>query len=355
MPVKPPPKPLPKPPTKSMAIPSNNPRGIDARLIEAAAPGAMRGQDGTAPPGERSDGTDPPAGRGAPDGSGGGSGARSATGPGSGPTAEAAPEIGPDPDTKSRADIGPDTGPDTGPETGPEAASETGARIRARRLDRGQRQADLAAQVGISPAYLNLIEHGKRRIGGKVLVALARALDVEPHSLTEGPPPRLSAALRQAAARRVQSPLAGDAAKTGADAPGRARADPHPETDQIDALAQRFPGWSALICAQADEIEALEAAFTGLQNRLRHDPALAETMHAVLSSATAIRSMADILASDQALEEAWRARFNRNLHEEAERLSEQATWLLSQLQETPEEDGPERELAAREGGDETAR
>ena len=86
-------------------------------------------------------------------------------------------------------------GPESAPETGPETASETGARIRARRLDRGQRQADLAAQVGISPAYLNLIEHGKRRIGGKVLVALARALDVEPYSLTEGPPPRVSAAL----------------------------------------------------------------------------------------------------------------------------------------------------------------
>ncbi|MBU2358428.1 MAG: helix-turn-helix domain-containing protein, partial [Alphaproteobacteria bacterium] len=34
----------------------------------------------------------------------------------------------------------------------------TGARIRARRLDAGMSQRDLAQAVGISPSYLNLIE-----------------------------------------------------------------------------------------------------------------------------------------------------------------------------------------------------
>uniref|UniRef100_A0AAN0NK29 Helix-turn-helix transcriptional regulator n=1 Tax=Yoonia rhodophyticola TaxID=3137370 RepID=A0AAN0NK29_9RHOB len=39
----------------------------------------------------------------------------------------------------------------------------TGARIRERRLDLGLRQSAVAQEVGISPSYLNLIEHNRRR------------------------------------------------------------------------------------------------------------------------------------------------------------------------------------------------
>jgi transcriptional regulator with XRE-family HTH domain len=47
-------------------------------------------------------------------------------------------------------------------------------------------QASLAQAVGISPSYLNLIEHNRRRIGGKLLTDLARALGVDPSSLADG-------------------------------------------------------------------------------------------------------------------------------------------------------------------------
>ncbi len=66
------------------------------------------------------------------------------------------------------------------------ASRLTGSRIRERRLARGMRQVELARAVGISAAYLNLIEHNRRRIGGKLLVNLARVLEVEPAQLTEG-------------------------------------------------------------------------------------------------------------------------------------------------------------------------
>src|SRR5688500_7375473 len=39
-----------------------------------------------------------------------------------------------------------------------------GQRLRQLRLDRGLRQSDVAKQIGVSPAYLNLIEKGKRTI-----------------------------------------------------------------------------------------------------------------------------------------------------------------------------------------------
>ena len=43
-----------------------------------------------------------------------------------------------------------------------------GTRIRERRIMTGLKQADLARNLGISASYLNLIEHNRRRIGGKL-------------------------------------------------------------------------------------------------------------------------------------------------------------------------------------------
>ena len=62
----------------------------------------------------------------------------------------------------------------------------TGTRIRDRRMDQGMRQADLARAAGISPSYLNLIEHNRRRIGGKLVNDISRVLGIDPTLLTEG-------------------------------------------------------------------------------------------------------------------------------------------------------------------------
>jgi len=199
-------------------------------------------------------------------------------------------------------------------------AQLTGNRIRERRLVLGLKQAELAAEVEISPSYLNLIEHNRRRIGGKLLVAIARALDVEPAQLSEGADATIYDAL-QTAAQDVATPF------------GAA-----PETGRIDELAGRFPGWTALLAAQQKRIAALEGLVEGLRDRINHDPVLAESMHEVLSTVAAIRSTADILVREPDLDQVWRGRFHRNLHEEAERLSSRATALLSHF-EADEADG----------------
>ncbi|HZY16143.1 MAG TPA: helix-turn-helix transcriptional regulator, partial [Ramlibacter sp.] len=51
-----------------------------------------------------------------------------------------------------------------------------GARLRQRRKTLGVTQAALAARVGISASYLNLIEADRRNIGGALLKQLAEAL-----------------------------------------------------------------------------------------------------------------------------------------------------------------------------------
>ncbi len=187
----------------------------------------------------------------------------------------------------------------------------TGSRIRERRLARGIKQGTLAETVGVSPSYLNLIEHNHRRIGGKLLLDLARALKVEPSVLSEGAEAGVSEVL---------------------DAAARAQGGVAAETDRIDELAARFPGWTALIAAQEGRARDLEGQIEALRDRLGQDPALAEAMHEVLSSVAAIRSTADILVREADLDAAWRGRFHRNLHEEAERLSARATGLLAQFE-----------------------
>ena len=194
----------------------------------------------------------------------------------------------------------------------------TGSRIRERRLIAGLRQAELARRVGISASYLNLIEHNRRRIGGKLLVDLAQALGVEPSMLTEGAEAALISALKEAAAA---SPSAAA------------------ELDRADEFAGRFPGWAAVLAGAHLRVNSLEQLVQTLSDRLTHDPNLAASLHEILSTAAAIRSTAAILAEPGELDPEWRDRFHRNLDQDAERLAEGSKALANFLDESgsPEE------------------
>ncbi len=213
----------------------------------------------------------------------------------------------------------------------------SGARIRERRQERGLRQAELAGQVGISPSYLNLIEHGRRRIGGKLLQDIARALDLDPAALSDSPDLLRLQALRAAA--------------RGAEDEGR----PQPELDRAQDLADRFPGWAALIAQQARTVETLRARMTELAARLRHDQALAHALHQVISGVTAIRATAGILTENPDLDRDWQVRFLRNIRADSEGLA-QASRDLARVLEEPQagpvgpdpQDEAERWLDARD-------
>ena len=188
----------------------------------------------------------------------------------------------------------------------------TGSRIRERRTLEGLKQADLARSVGISPAYLNLIEHNRRRIGGKLLVDLARELGVEVAQLSEGAQAPLIDGLREAAS--------GAGPQTDA-----------PEVERAEEFAGRFPGWAALTVAQRDRIEALERRVEALSDRLAHDPFLSDALHEVLSTVTAIRSTAGILNAGDPIDPEWQTRFHRNLYEDSQRLAEGSQALVTYL------------------------
>src|SRR6056297_534020 len=186
----------------------------------------------------------------------------------------------------------------------------TGARIRRRRLDRGVKQADLARACGISPSYLNLIEHDRRKIGGKLLADIAEALDVTPERLRIGADAQEIATLRAAAA----------------DTPEVAA-----ELDAAEDFAARFPGWAGLVAEQARRIAVLQRTVELMGDRMTHDPQLAASLHNILSTVTAIRATSAILAGDDPVEPGWQQRFHRNLYEDSRRLAEATEALVVDL------------------------
>ncbi|MFT5786791.1 MAG: putative transcriptional regulator/DNA-binding XRE family transcriptional regulator [Ascidiaceihabitans sp.] len=186
----------------------------------------------------------------------------------------------------------------------------TGSRIRERRGIAGLKQAELANMVGISASYLNLIEHNRRRIGGKLLLNIAATLGVEPSALTEGAEAALIANLRVAASDVNL---------------------PNVEVDRAEEFAGRFPGWAEVLSAAHRRIGTLERTVETLSDRLTHDPKLAASVHELLSTAAAIRSTASILADGKEITPEWRDRFHGNLDQDSRRLADSSKALVTYL------------------------
>jgi predicted transcriptional regulator/transcriptional regulator with XRE-family HTH domain len=194
----------------------------------------------------------------------------------------------------------------------------TGSRIREKRIALGLKQADLAKIAGISGSYLNLIEHNRRRIGGKLLLDIATHLDVEPSSLSEGAEAALLSSLREIAA---------------------AHSAEEPEGEAAEEFAGRFPGWAEVLHSVAERQRSLEQTVASLTDRMTHDPQLADALHDMLGAVTAIRSTASILAETGEITPEWRDRFYRNINEDAARLAEGSQALVGYLNQGSAEAG----------------
>ena len=186
----------------------------------------------------------------------------------------------------------------------------SGTRLRERRLALGLRQADLAREAGISPSFLNLIEHNRRRITAPVLERLAAVLRVDLAELGDGTDRRRIEELRAAAAAMQESPV---------------------ELERIEDFLGRFPGWADLVRTQHRKLDQLERTVFLLNDRLGHDPHLSAALHEVLSALSSVRSTAAILAETEDIEPDWRARFHANLHADSERLAVGAEVLVAYL------------------------
>lgn len=72
-----------------------------------------------------------------------------------------------------------------------------GAKVRRLRRDQGLTQAQMADALGISPSYLNLIEHNQRPVTVPVLLRLGQNFGVDLQSFAEDEESRLAAGLRE--------------------------------------------------------------------------------------------------------------------------------------------------------------
>ncbi|OUS04124.1 hypothetical protein A9Q96_14260 [Rhodobacterales bacterium 52_120_T64] len=197
--------------------------------------------------------------------------------------------------------------------------SLTGTRIRQQRTRAGLSQTALARQTGISTSYLNLIEHNKRGIAGKILLSIARELGVPPSSLTEGADSELTTTLLEAASSVSRKSV---------------------EISASAEFAGRFPGWSQLLASIYRQNRDQEAAIAALSDRLTHDPFLAESLHLMLSNITAIRSTAEILTTVEDITADQRRRFDKAIHEESRRLSDATQALIGYFDKEATPDGP---------------
>ncbi len=205
----------------------------------------------------------------------------------------------------------------------------TGTRIRARRNLRGLRQADLARQVGVSPSFLNLIEHNRRKVSAPLLEALAQVLGVSADALVEDTDGRLVEGAR-AAALRSEADLV--------------------DLERIDEFTGRFPGWASVLAETQARVERLERVVEQLNDRMTHDPYMGEALHEIISAVTSVQSTASILSEAGEIDPVWQARFHDNILQDSTRLAEGAVALVNYLDaEKSDETGlaaPQEEVEA---------
>lgn len=179
-----------------------------------------------------------------------------------------------------------------------------GSKIRERRKSRGMTQTDLAAQIGISASYLNLIEANRRNIGGALLKRVADALGVPIDAFDGAAQRRLVDEVALIAADPMMAPL--DLAPASA----------------AGLVSSPHSGWArALVSLHRAYLDRNEAV-NALSDRLNQDPVLGDAVHSMLTHVTAIRSASEILESDGALDDGQRQRFVDIIANDSRRLSD---------------------------------
>lgn len=188
--------------------------------------------------------------------------------------------------------------------------STVGPRVRERRRVLGITQSALATRIGISPSYLNLIESGRRNIGGTVLKRIAAELDVSIDDLDGAAQRRLVDDLSSVAVEPMLAEL-------------------HLDPASAEELAGRHDGWAQALVRLHRAVLDRTQAVSALSDRLNHDPFLGDAVHSMLSRVSAIRSSSEILETIDDLEPDQRTRFLSIIAAESARLSDVAQALAA--------------------------
>ncbi len=184
-----------------------------------------------------------------------------------------------------------------------------GNKLRGLRRRRGVTQVEMAARLGISPSYLNLIEHNRRALTRPLLLKLAEAYDVDMQAFSGTEEARLLADLSELFADPV---LRGH--EVGRQALG----------ELVGNAPEVMPALFSLYRAYRNAREDV----LGLTERLADNPYLSVASHRLLTLLTSIRSCSEILQDNIDLPVERRRHFVDILVQESENLTELANEMI---------------------------
>ncbi|HSR71096.1 MAG TPA: helix-turn-helix domain-containing protein, partial [Kiloniellales bacterium] len=184
-----------------------------------------------------------------------------------------------------------------------------GNRLRRLRRERRLTQVEMAGALGISPSYLNLIEHNQRALPLPLLPKLAELYDVDIEAFSGGEEARILAELGELFA----DPLLRDHAV---------------EQPALTELAGNRPELARAILTLYRAYRTNRDDLIGLTERLAEDPELALTFHRLLTLLTTLRSTSEILQDNPGLPDERRRRFVEVLARDSQSMTELVNELI---------------------------
>ncbi|MAO54261.1 MAG: XRE family transcriptional regulator [Rhodospirillaceae bacterium] len=184
-----------------------------------------------------------------------------------------------------------------------------GARLRRLRKDRSLTQVKLAEILGISPSYLNMIEHNDRPLTVSLLLKLSDVLGVDLRDFTAGDEVRIKSDLEEA----MSDPLFGGTRPSAA------------ELDEfVTAVPDICRAFLRLYRSYRNSREDVEA----LTDKLASSPYLVASSHSVRTLLTSVRSFSEILLDNIDLAADERQQFLEIVVDGTEKLTTQVDELL---------------------------
>lgn len=184
-----------------------------------------------------------------------------------------------------------------------------GQKLRRLRRDRGASQVDVARQLGISPSYLNLIEHNQRQLTLPLLLKVSRLFEVELDAFSDEDEGRILGDIVEV----FGDPLFGASGVTREEL-----------TDLVGAAPAACQAVVELYRAYRTASDNVQA----MRERLSGDEFVSSSIHELLTLLTSIRSFSEILDKHADLDPEERRRFVGIILAESQRLTEAVGQLV---------------------------
>ncbi|MBL6931476.1 MAG: DUF2083 domain-containing protein [Rhodospirillales bacterium] len=184
-----------------------------------------------------------------------------------------------------------------------------GNKLRSFRKDRGLSQVDLAAKMGISASYLNLIEHNQRNLTVPLLLKISDILNISLQAFS----PQQEGSQIAELTEILKDPLyEGLEASEG----------------DIGELVSSSPALCQALTKTYGAYRNFMEDFQVLNERLAQDPLLSSNIHRLRTLLTSIVSFSEILHDNADLDPNERQNFQRIVLDESENLSKTVNSML---------------------------